>query len=81
MNETQIYETLTDIFRDLFDDEEIVLGPTTTAADVAGWDSNAHINIMASAEVKFGVKFTTSEIESLKSVGDLARLIQKKRKS
>lgn len=81
MNETQIYETLTTLFRDHFEDDSIVLTAATTGADIEGWDSFAHVELIAAAEMKFGVRFGTGDIEALKSVGDLVRLIQKKRKT
>jgi len=80
MNESQVYETLNGIFRDVLDDDTIVLTPGTQAADVQGWDSFAHINLIVAAEMKFGVKFITGEVESMKCAGDLVRLILAKKK-
>jgi len=81
MNEAQIYETLTGIFHDTFDDESIVLTAATTGADVEGWDSHKYLEVVTAIQMKFGVKFNTGEIEAMKSVGDIVRLIQKKRKA
>lgn len=78
MNEPEIYETLTRIFRDEFDDEALTISEATRAADIDGWDSNRHIQILAAVEAKFGVKIHAGEIEAMKSVGDMVRLIQKK---
>jgi acyl carrier protein len=75
MNEAQIYTALTDIFRDHFDDEALAVGPTTNAADVPGWDSFNHVQLLVTIEARFGIKFLTTEIEGLKNVGDLARRI------
>jgi acyl carrier protein len=74
----QIYTQLTEIFRDLFDDESIVLKPDTTAADVEGWDSFNHINLMVAIEARFKIKFKTAEIESLHNVGPLVDVIASK---
>lgn len=78
MEQSEIYSRLTEIFRDLFDDSAIVLGPGTTAADVAEWDSFNHINLIVSIEAEFGVKFQTAELEVMHNVGALADMIQKK---
>ena len=78
MTTEQIYAQLTEIFRDLFDDESIVLKPDTTAADVEGWDSFNHINLMVAIEARFKIKFKTAEIESLHNVGHLADVIASK---
>jgi acyl carrier protein len=78
MNDEQIYKGLEAVFHDVFDDESIVLKPETSAADIDGWDSFNHVNIIVSAEQTFGVSFSTSEIETLKNVGDLVAVIRAK---
>lgn len=75
MNDTQIQEALTQVFRDVFDDDGIVLTPSTTAQDIEGWDSQAHVNLIVAAEVHFGIRFRTAELESLHDVGEFVRLI------
>jgi acyl carrier protein len=78
MTSEQIFTQLTEIFRDLFDDEALVLSPEMTAADVPGWDSVNHMNLIVAAEVKFGITFRTAEIESLRNVGHFVEVIQSK---
>lgn len=78
MTSEQIYTQLTEIFRDLFDDESLVLNPETTAADVPGWDSFNHINLIVATEQKLGIRFNTAEIESLRNVGHFVEVIQSK---
>jgi acyl carrier protein len=79
VTEAEIYAGLTEVFRDLFGDPTLQLAPETTAADVPGWDSFNHLNIVAGAEERFGVRLGTREVDGLRNVGDLARLILKKR--
>ena len=78
MNSHQILEQLTEIFRQIFDNDSIVLTPETTAEDIGEWDSFNHINIIVAAETHFDVKFQTAETEELKNVGHLIELIQRK---
>jgi acyl carrier protein len=78
MQDSQIYETLTGVFHDVFDDPNIVLGPQTNAADIEGWDSFNHINLILAIERSFGVKFSTQELEKLESVADIVMLLEKK---
>jgi acyl carrier protein len=78
MNTAEIYATLTDIFRELFANDDIVLTPTTTAADIDGWDSFNHISVIVAVETRFGVKMTTSEIDRLVDVGALVAAIENK---
>jgi acyl carrier protein len=78
VDEAVIYEKLNHIFRDIFDDESIVLSPTTTAADIPGWDSVNHVNISVASEMAFGIRFNSSELEELHNVGDLVKTIARK---
>lgn len=80
MNDLQ--EQLQDVFRDVFDDDEIVLTSDVSAKDIEGWDSLQHINLVIAIERRFKVKFATAEISRLKepdqNVGTLIRLIGQK---
>jgi acyl carrier protein len=78
MSEQEIMHKLTDVFRDLFDQPDLVLTAATSADDVDEWDSVNHVMLVVQVEREFGVKFHTAEIEELKNVGDLASLIQSK---
>lgn len=79
MNERDVYQALNEIFREVFDDPSMEVTPELSANDVAEWDSFNHINIIVASEQRFGVKFHTSEIESLRNVGEFAELITRKR--
>jgi acyl carrier protein len=69
---------LTEIFRMVFDDDEIVLSPETTAGDVDGWDSLSHINLILAIETEFGISFASRELLTYKNVGDLLKGIGSK---
>jgi acyl carrier protein len=70
---------LNDVFREVFEDDELRVSPKTTAQDVEGWDSLMHVTLVVNVEKVFGVKFSSSEIAGLKNVGELAALIERKR--
>jgi acyl carrier protein len=70
-----IFEQLTEVFRDVFDDDELVIDATTTAQDVEGWNSLAHIRLVVSIEKSFKLRFSAAEIGNLKNVGDMIELI------
>lgn len=78
MTEQEIFSRLIEIFRDVFDDQSIAVGPKTDASTIEEWDSLMHINLIVAAEMGFGVKFRSFEIDELKNVGDFAQLILKK---
>jgi acyl carrier protein len=69
---------LTAIFRQIFDDQALVLSDTLTAADVRGWDSLSHINLILAVERSFEVRMSTREIRSMRNVGDMIMLLEKK---
>ncbi len=66
---------MNEVFRDVFDDEDIEVNDETTADDIEDWDSLEHINLVNAMEEEFGVKFTMGEIVALKNVGEMADLI------
>ena len=74
----KILTELTDLFREIFVDDEIVLTAATTAADLPGWDSMKHIEIIIAIEQKYGVRFSSRQVEGLRSVGDLVAAIDQK---
>jgi acyl carrier protein len=76
MEDTEIYTRLTDIFKKVFDEDNIKVTPELSAKDVDGWDSLTHIRLIMTVEKAFKVKFTTPEIGKLENVGSLAALIK-----
>lgn len=77
-SETDVLQQLTEIFHQLFDDDSIRLTMQTTARDIPEWDSMMHVSLIVTVESRFRIKFQTSEVESLKNVGDFVALIRKR---
>ena len=73
-----LLQKVTPIFREVFDRPELVVTEATNAASVEGWDSYAHINLIVALEEAFQVSFTTQELGSMQSVGDLLKLMAQK---
>jgi acyl carrier protein len=71
-------QRLTKVFRNTFFQPSLELDENMTANDVEGWDSLSHINLVLAVEKEFGISLTTRDVRSLKNVGDLMRLIEKK---
>jgi len=69
---------LSDIFRDVLDNDSIELSRGTTAADIEEWDSLAHISLLVAIEKEFQIKLDLSEIKLLQNVGDMLDLIATK---
>ena len=76
MTEAAVYEKLNEIFRDVFEDDSIVVQATTTAADIEDWDSYEHINLVNAVEQAFGIKFTMGQVVSMKDVGEMVGIIR-----
>jgi acyl carrier protein len=58
--------------------DEWELTGATEAAEVPGWDSLSHINVVLAVEKHFGVRFKSAEVLRLRNVGDLQRLVDSK---
>ncbi len=78
MNRKQIMEEVVKIFRDIFDDESIMLNDETTAADLEDWDSLMHITLITTMEEHFHIKFRLKEVTGIQNVGQTIDLIEEK---
>ena len=72
-------DQLQSVFRDVFEDDELTINRQTSAEDVEGWDSLMHVSLMINVERVFNVKFSTTQVASLKNVGELMDLIESRR--
>ena len=73
-----VMQQLLVVFREVFQDEGLTIEAGTTAVDIDDWDSVMHVTLILSVEEHFGVRFSSSEVASLQSVGELNDLIAKK---
>jgi len=78
MTTEEITRQLTLVFRDVMDNDDIVIGPTTTAEDVEEWDSLTHIQLIVAIEKKFKIRFSSGEISGFKNVGEMTEAIRSK---
>jgi acyl carrier protein len=69
------------IIRQVLDDPEIVIRDTTTAADVSGWDSLTHVQIIVAIETAFGIRLKSSEVAQVENVGSLIDIALARRRS
>ncbi|GAA4974292.1 acyl carrier protein [Kineococcus glutinatus] len=69
-------QRMQEVVREVLGDDELVLRDEMTAADVPGWDSLAHINIMFTLEQEFDVRFSDDQLASFRDVGELRRFLE-----
>lgn len=69
---------LQQVFRNVFDRDDIVLTPESSAQTIDDWDSLNHVVLIAAIEKKYHVKFGLGQLEDLKNVGDLLKLLESK---
>ena len=74
--EEKIYETLNEIFQDVFDDEDLVVDAGTNSDTIEDWDSLEHINLVVAIEKAFGLKFSMDEVTGMKNVGEMVEIIK-----
>lgn len=75
MTREEVYRRLSEIFRDVLDDDSIELNDQTTADDVDGWDSFEHINLVVAVEEEFSFKIPMGKVVTMKNVGEMVDLI------
>jgi acyl carrier protein len=68
---------ITLIFRDVLDNNKIVITESSKASDVEDWDSLTHIELIIGIEKKFKIRFNTNEINSWANVGEMCAAIDK----
>lgn len=79
MIKEELFEKLQEIFRDIFDDETLVIKDSTNSTDIDDWDSLNHINLVVAIEKEIGIKFSFEELASLKNVGAMVDLMLNKK--
>ncbi len=78
MTREEIFEKITEIFREEFDDDSLVITDESNASDIEDWDSLAQVELVMTMEHEFNMKFNLMEIKELKNVGEMADLILSK---
>lgn len=78
MNKEELLNIVQEIFRDIFDDESLIIDLTTNSSDIDDWDSLNHINLVVAIEKEIEIKFNFEELALMKNVGEMLDLILKK---
>lgn len=81
LKKDEIIIQVNEIFKDVLENDEIIVKPETTADDLAEWDSLSHIQLVVAIEKHFKIRFTSSEISSYRNVGEMCEGIERKLKA
>lgn len=71
MTADEILAKLTEVFRDVFDEDGLVLTRDTTAEDIEEWDSLNQIKLILACEKAFAIKLKPRDINTLANVGEM----------
>jgi acyl carrier protein len=75
MTRNEVLSVIQDIFRDIFDVDNLVISHTTSSDEIEDWDSLNHINLVSAIEKEFKIKFALGELMALKDVGAMVDLM------
>jgi acyl carrier protein len=75
MTREEVFDGVQDIFRDIFDEDDMVIENTTNSDEIEDWDSLNHINLVSAIEKEFKIKFALGELMTLKDVGALIDMV------
>lgn len=78
MTREEVFEKLNTIFRNNFDDEDIILLNETSSNDIEDWDSLEQINLVVAIQDEFGIKFNIDEVNAMNNVGEMVDFILEK---
>jgi len=78
MKTEEIYAQLLDVFKNVFENNSIVIEESTTANDIENWDSMTHLMLITEIETDFKIEINGMDVMNLHNVGNLVSLIERK---
>lgn len=78
MENKNLYAQVSDIFKQILNNDNFELQPSDKAGEVDGWDSLTHVILIDLIEKKFDLKFSLGELEEMKDASDLIETISDK---
>lgn len=78
MHRDELFNSIQEIFRDIFDEDDLIIQDKTNSDSIEEWDSLNHINLVSAIEKEFKIKFALGELMGLKDVGNMIDLMIEK---
>jgi acyl carrier protein len=75
MTENAVFCIVQNIFKNIFNNSDMVITYSTNSDELENWDSLNHINLMSAIEKEFNIKFALGELMKLKNVEKIINLI------
>ena len=79
MSKEELFKKVQEIFRDIFDDDSLIIDDSTNSSDIDDWDSLNHINLVVAIESEIDIKFSFDDLATLKDVGAMLDLMMVKK--
>lgn len=75
MNREIIFNRVQEIFRDIFDEDTLMISDKTSSDDIEDWDSLNHILLLSSIQDEFKITISLEEMQSQSNVESLVKII------
>ena len=66
------------IFREVFDDDQLQLSDSLSSETMPTWDSLAHIRLISALEDELSLTFTLEDIEAMTSAAKILDVVESK---
>jgi len=73
-----VYEQVRSIVSDLLRIPADQISAASSPENIEAWDSVQHLNLVLALEEKFSLQLSPEEIDEMKTVGDIAHLVEGK---
>jgi len=73
-----VFDQVRIIASDLFAISPDKINATSSPENIESWDSVQHLNLVLALEEKFGLQLSPEEIEQMKTIADVAKVVEGK---
>ena len=71
------FEQVRSVASDIFGIPADKISADSSPETIENWDSMQHLNLVLAVEEKFGVQLNPEDIEQMKNIGAVAKLVEK----
>jgi len=73
-----VFDQIRTIASDLFAIPPGKINAASSPENIESWDSVQHLNLVLALEEKFGLQLSLEEIEQMKTIGEVAKIVEGK---